>query len=328
MPYKHIAAQLKKTELACRLHYHQLSFGSKARRSAAACHSGVHHGGHSMHERSSLTPQPPSFRHSPPQQRPLPSFSPPDSPPNTIQPPNSSAMDLSHKPILPKPNASPFVRASTSSPRGLKLVTDDLSTRDNRIAYVDINRLDRLYDAHRLHFWSGIAAEYGGNLSPATLEDAWRRSHSLSNASNFPPTPRGSPQSSLAEPQPNILTTPFSAMTDPGKFTAVNKTTPPPPSWREREGHIPRSTYQTSSSASSSNGATSQRNGGMSVNSLLTENREVRSPGKEKTSEEAMEVDSTTSQREASVTRESATGSPAVLATVPESKVSPVAVEA
>lgn len=35
MPYKHIAAQLKKTELACRLHYHQLSFGSKARRQAS-----------------------------------------------------------------------------------------------------------------------------------------------------------------------------------------------------------------------------------------------------------------------------------------------------
>ena len=32
MPYKHIAAHLKKTELACRLHYHQLSQGSNRRR--------------------------------------------------------------------------------------------------------------------------------------------------------------------------------------------------------------------------------------------------------------------------------------------------------
>lgn len=30
MPYKHIAAHLKKTELACRLHYHQLSHGGCA----------------------------------------------------------------------------------------------------------------------------------------------------------------------------------------------------------------------------------------------------------------------------------------------------------
>lgn len=32
MPYKHIAAHLRKTELACRLHYHQLSQGSNRRR--------------------------------------------------------------------------------------------------------------------------------------------------------------------------------------------------------------------------------------------------------------------------------------------------------
>src|ERR1700712_1220687 len=32
MPYKHIASHLKKTELACRLHYHQLSHGSNRRK--------------------------------------------------------------------------------------------------------------------------------------------------------------------------------------------------------------------------------------------------------------------------------------------------------
>ena len=36
MPYKHIAAHLKKTELACRLHYHQLSRGSHRRRRRAS----------------------------------------------------------------------------------------------------------------------------------------------------------------------------------------------------------------------------------------------------------------------------------------------------
>lgn len=45
MPYKHIAAHLKKTELACRLHYHQLSHGSHRRKrtssvsSSASCSS-------------------------------------------------------------------------------------------------------------------------------------------------------------------------------------------------------------------------------------------------------------------------------------------------
>ncbi|KAF4453322.1 hypothetical protein F53441_3985 [Fusarium austroafricanum] len=36
MPYKYIAAHLKKTELACRLHYHQLSHGSNRRNKRAA----------------------------------------------------------------------------------------------------------------------------------------------------------------------------------------------------------------------------------------------------------------------------------------------------
>jgi hypothetical protein len=45
MPYKHIAAHLKKTELACRLHFHQLSHGSHRRKrtssvsSATSCSS-------------------------------------------------------------------------------------------------------------------------------------------------------------------------------------------------------------------------------------------------------------------------------------------------
>lgn len=39
MPYKYIAAHLKKTELACRLHYHQLSHGSNRRKRAASCSS-------------------------------------------------------------------------------------------------------------------------------------------------------------------------------------------------------------------------------------------------------------------------------------------------
>ncbi|KAG8426515.1 hypothetical protein J3459_008044 [Metarhizium acridum] len=40
MPYKHIAAHLNKTELACRLHYHQLSHGSTRRKRTASCSSG------------------------------------------------------------------------------------------------------------------------------------------------------------------------------------------------------------------------------------------------------------------------------------------------
>lgn len=40
MPYKHIAAHLNKTELACRLHFHQLSHGSTRRKRTASLSSG------------------------------------------------------------------------------------------------------------------------------------------------------------------------------------------------------------------------------------------------------------------------------------------------
>ncbi|KAK4154928.1 hypothetical protein C8A00DRAFT_13982 [Chaetomidium leptoderma] len=47
MPYKHIAAYLKKTELACRLHYHQLSHGSNRRKRTTSMSSGSSASGHS-----------------------------------------------------------------------------------------------------------------------------------------------------------------------------------------------------------------------------------------------------------------------------------------
>ncbi|KAK4639915.1 hypothetical protein QC761_700650 [Podospora bellae-mahoneyi] len=47
MPYKHIAAHLKKTELACRLHYHQLSHGSNRRKRTTSTSSGSSNSGHS-----------------------------------------------------------------------------------------------------------------------------------------------------------------------------------------------------------------------------------------------------------------------------------------
>lgn len=47
MPYKHIAAHLKKTELACRLHFHQLSHGSNRRKRTTSVSSASSTGGHS-----------------------------------------------------------------------------------------------------------------------------------------------------------------------------------------------------------------------------------------------------------------------------------------
>lgn len=47
MPYKHIAAHLRKTELACRLHFHQLSHGGNRRERTTSVTPGSPTGGHS-----------------------------------------------------------------------------------------------------------------------------------------------------------------------------------------------------------------------------------------------------------------------------------------
>ena len=249
MPYKHIAAQLKKTELACRLHYHQLSFGSKSRRTTSM--NTVH-----SVDRSSMTPPDPFSRPAP--QRPLPSYSPPGSPEKQDSAEDGSNNANVHKPILPKP----VVSSQRAGPdvRSLRLVTDDLHSRE----YVDTARLDQIYDTHRLHFWSIIARNYGGNLSPAALEDAWRRAQGMSS-SYLPPTPRGSPQSS--QTQPSILTTtPYSAVTDAGKGSIAL-----------------HSSGATSAPNCAAPPSTSSKHTSFAISALLTENKEIRrSPSQEK----------------------------------------------
>ncbi|KAK4131550.1 hypothetical protein BT67DRAFT_152422 [Trichocladium antarcticum] len=54
MPYKHIAAHLKKTELACRLHYHQLNHGSNRRKRTTSISSGSSTSGQSPIQQTSI----------------------------------------------------------------------------------------------------------------------------------------------------------------------------------------------------------------------------------------------------------------------------------
>ena len=258
MPYKHIATQLKKTELACRLHYHQLSFGSKSRRQLSM----------SPYDRQSVPPLE-EARCSPPDlQKKLPSYSPPSSPSDSMEyaPNEASKTPQSHKPILPKPVPSNHRRGQGTKP--LRLVTEDVDRYREKRQYIDIARLDRIYDQHRLHFWSTIARSYGCNLSPAALEEAWYRAHGMSG-SRFPPTPRGSPGTSQSSSTLLSSAPPYSAMSavDSSKgFTPVN----------------------AGDYFALNRGATpTTRNNSFSVSSLLTEDREVRlSPTRERKSED------------------------------------------
>ncbi|CZR51926.1 uncharacterized protein PAC_01803 [Phialocephala subalpina] len=196
MPYKHIAAHLKKTELACRLHYHQLSHGSNRRkRTNSVTSSGAGSVMHSpimqnsmpspIHENTMSPVTPPQYSYSPqsPVHVQLPSASTllhrsgSNSPPRTLAHPVA---------ILPKP--SPPRRALSDSAAPLRLDCD-VATNQLNISNVDKERLRHIYEAHRASFWGVIAAEYGAGASPLLLEETWKRGV----ATNAPPTPCVSP---------------------------------------------------------------------------------------------------------------------------------------
>ncbi|KAJ2905193.1 hypothetical protein MKZ38_006099 [Zalerion maritima] len=213
MPYKHIAAHLKKTELACRLHYHQLSHGSNRRKRTTSVSSGSSTG-HSpimgttipspIHESQSRSTSPPGSSGS---------YGPGS--PHGIHLPSINAASASPRlpAILPKPASMTLaLNAAINSPStcgyptplampstaGLPPPTAcsasfphpphsasghgpstpplrlDCSIPNHQGHQVDMGRLYSAYSAHRSSFWAAIAADYGGDMSPYVLEQAWK----------------------------------------------------------------------------------------------------------------------------------------------------------
>ncbi|MCJ1409014.1 hypothetical protein MMC19_003091 [Ptychographa xylographoides] len=239
MPYKHIAAHLQKTELACRLHYHQLSFGTKRRRrnsSISTVQSAC----------SSTTGQEPSMQ----RQRPLPALSPPNSPERTV--PSVIAVQSPHNPIpiLPKPIVTSQHITQTSN--SLHLITQDIERFEER-SRINKDRLARIYEAHRTHFWSTVARDYGDNVSPSLLEDVWYRDCGRPSATYPPTPPNRSPRSSQPTPATSLGAA-FTPLKFGSGFSPVN---------------ISRSAMSTPGIPQRSSFA---------ISSLLTENKEIRSP--------------------------------------------------
>lgn len=216
MPYKHIAAHLKKTELACRLHYHQLSHGSNRRKRTASVSSGSSTGHSPI-----LPANVPS---------PIQECSPRDnSPPVSIGGHDSDSPNYTTSVQLPSimtgANTSPRLPAILPKPASLTLATTasaySTAVSDTTrslapspfpqpspigqaptlrldcslpppSAHVDIPRLQSIYAAHRSSFWGAIASEYGSGISPIVLEQAWKVSM-LAMGGQTPITPVTSP---------------------------------------------------------------------------------------------------------------------------------------
>ncbi|ATY62983.1 hypothetical protein A9K55_009352 [Cordyceps militaris] len=216
MPYKHIAAHLNKTELACRLHYHQLSHGSSRRKRTASHSSGSDQQSPVM---PSLTPSPNYHERisrsiSPPRRLDGGArfvMTPPPQLHDAVQLPSILAGGCSPRvpTILPKP-ASMGLHSRASSPLGYppgmvqqqqplppvsfrresslpapppsfhSLPLPSASTHSP--AHVDLSRLHAVYAAHRDKFWDLVAAEYGCSQAPSTLEKAWKSGRCCSPA--------------------------------------------------------------------------------------------------------------------------------------------------
>ncbi|RSL47308.1 hypothetical protein CEP51_015794 [Fusarium floridanum] len=236
MPYKYIAAHLKKTELACRLHYHQLSHGSNRRNKRAASvsssgasidHSPAVHVSTASPARESISrsasPPGSSRSYSPPpcnisgvhhgNHIQLPSIVGPGEVPRLpsilpkptgmpLPPPVSTYASPATEASVPMP--APFHRAAsqhrTTPP--LRLDCSGIPPAPaHTAAPVDLSRLHSIYSAHRASFWTTIANEYGPNVSPTVLEQAWKTGTCCSPSSITPITPISSPGNAEKEAQ-------------------------------------------------------------------------------------------------------------------------------
>ena len=300
MPYKHIAAQLNKTELACRLHYHQMSYGGNRRRRSDSVSST---GSFSSAITGLRDPTPDTTRYT--QLSPVPS---PPSSPDMCADKNEATSEASrfpsHRapvPILPKPyssSSSPSLSTTKlSDPFHVDPYTSQQQLpyplRTDQRAFVDPSRLRTIYEAHRHAFWSRIALEYApdSSVSGRQVEETFFRCCNMASTTArdlSPPTPGPSPEEKLAPVMYHhrqTTTSPLTSRSDamaiveePQGFCAVNHTkqsTPDPLS----DNHLDNNSQESSSLAATTTSAlpsSSSCADRCAVSALLTVEQEVR----------------------------------------------------
>lgn len=218
MPYKHIAAHLKKTELACRLHYHQMSYGNNGRRRSDSVSS--------IGSLSTISAagEPSDVNH-------VMRLSPVISPRSTPEPGSQRAANedaSSHSvrapvPILPKPDG--HMAPTTLEPPVPLAYGKKVSGYFGQDVpmTIDMSRLEAIYKTFSASFWSKIAAEYSRDtqgIAPHLAEQAimGRFHHSGAAQKHLPPTPSSSPTGSPEPQQHHSL----EMESSPALFRAVN----------------------------------------------------------------------------------------------------------
>lgn len=211
MPYKHIAAHLKKTELACRLHYHQLSHGSHRRKRTSSVSSSTSSNSAGQSPAYAMAVENDDYassRHGSPM-----SYT--GNSPSMRSASITTSPGRNHKMLLPKP--SPLTPRESPEPHNALRINTDFA----QPKMVDTERLRSIYEARRAQFWATIAADYGTDVSPAQLEEIWR----TGSRGVRPPTPDASPDGSILA-NPVLKPSPFqyaSPVAEPSKnYSAVS----------------------------------------------------------------------------------------------------------
>lgn len=182
--YKKIATHLDKTELACRLHYHQLSHGGNRRKRTNSLSS-------NSSDKSAPSPAQTPLDSSRARSS-TPSRLSPISPTGAIQKISTSTPSkIKGKPLLPKPadGSTPGRKQSPAKSKQLRVNCDTGS--------IDREKLQKVIEAQHKQFWGNVAAQYGGPYTAEYLEQYWHN-----GLKSGPLTPAISPQSNVGSPVP------------------------------------------------------------------------------------------------------------------------------
>lgn len=256
MPYKHIAAHLKKTELACRLHYHQLSHGSHRRRRNSSVSSTASFASVAQSVCSTSTDQDDysqSSRHTSPMSY-------------TGGSHHASPGRNQHKILLPKPRT--LTPQSSPEPHHELRINTEVTYQPHM---VDTDRLRAIYEARRQQFWSTVAADYGADVSPAHLEKIWHHSANVVR----PPTPDASPDGSIMHNpalKPSAIPYLSPAYSEPRHYSPMNVSTV---SVSERMPYMLPMPVPSSGRARAGTWSSTPRDN-MPIASLLTEDKNPR----------------------------------------------------
>ncbi|PUU76284.1 hypothetical protein B9Z19DRAFT_261136 [Tuber borchii] len=277
--YKKIASHLDKTELACRLHYHQLSHGGNRRKrnnsiSSTSSNASVTS---PVASPSSSTPLAKTRSSSPATA----SFSPVNAS-GAIQKVGATTQPkIKGKPLLPKPH-DPTGPTSTSPRKNLgSNKAKQLRVNCNPDA-IDKDKLIRIVEAQRASFWESVAAQYGGSVDAEYLQMCWQKGFTSTSSGTTPTSAITAPSSAIS-----ALTTATPATdTAPSSAGTVTPLTPAiSPSAREARDGAPGEDGAASSIATVSEVSTPDLSPTASVNGdsstkedLMEEDQETRKP--------------------------------------------------